>query len=89
MTLRALEAEKEHNLSLLLGALRLLYDSWADHVSTAELDRRAWSWYIAVRPEVDSGPAGWGAKGPVRLQAILDLCRVGPGPEESGPRPAQ
>jgi hypothetical protein len=74
-SIRALEEEKEENLGLLLGALRLLYDSWADHLTAAELDRRAWSWYIAVRPEVDSGPAGWGAKGVLKLKDILDLRR--------------
>jgi hypothetical protein len=68
-------AEKEENLGLLLGALRLLFDSWADFLSADELDRRAWGWYAASRPEVDSGPSGWGAKGTLRLQSILDLRR--------------
>ncbi|KAK7697364.1 hypothetical protein SLS64_013607 [Diaporthe eres] len=74
-TLKAENAEKEENLGLLLGALRLLFDSWADFLSTDELDRRAWSWYTAARPEVDFGPAGWGAKGTLRLKTILDLRR--------------
>lgn len=74
-TVRAQGAEKEENLGLLLGALRLLFDSWADHLSADELDRRAWSWYSAVRPDVENGVAGWGAKGLLRLQSILDLRR--------------
>lgn len=74
-TVKALDAEKEENLGLLLGALRLLFDSWADHLAPDELDRRAWSWYSAVRPEVESGPSGWGAKGVLRLQDILKLRR--------------
>lgn len=74
-TVRALNAEKEENLGRLLGALRLLYDSWADHLSPAELDRRAWSWYVAARPEVENGPSGWGAKGKLRLKDILALRR--------------
>ncbi|OAA67953.1 Impact family [Niveomyces insectorum RCEF 264] len=74
-TIKAMDAEKADNLGRLLGALRLLYDSWADHVPAAELDRRAWSWYVAVRPDVDVGPSGWGAKGAVKLQDILDLRR--------------
>jgi hypothetical protein len=74
-SMKVLDEEKEENLGLLLGALRLLYDSWADHLTPAELDRRAWSWYIAVRPEVDSGPAGWGAKGVLKLGDILNLRR--------------
>ncbi|ERS99058.1 hypothetical protein HMPREF1624_04253 [Sporothrix schenckii ATCC 58251] len=75
-TVKAMDAEKEENLSLLLGALRMVYDSWADHITTAELDRRAWSWYVAVRPDVDAGPSGWGAKGTVKLKDILALRRI-------------
>jgi hypothetical protein len=74
-TQKEIDAEKEGNLALLLGALRLLFDSWADHLTAAELDRRAWSWYVAVRPEVDVGPSGWGAKGLLRLEDILKLRR--------------
>ena len=68
-------ADKEHNLGLLLSALESLYDSWAPHLETAELDRRAWGWYVRVRPEVESGPAGWGGKGPVKIANILALRR--------------
>ncbi|KAK3384328.1 hypothetical protein B0T24DRAFT_608022 [Lasiosphaeria ovina] len=74
-TLKALEAEKEENLGLLLGALRLLFDSWADHLAGPELDRRAWAWYLVVRPDVDEGKAGWGVKGELRLADILNLRR--------------
>lgn len=74
-TAKALEVDKEENLGRLLGALRLVYDSWADHLSAAELDRRAWSWYVSVRPEVEGGQAGWGAKGDLKLKTILDLRR--------------
>jgi hypothetical protein len=70
-----MEAEKEENLGLLLGALRIVFDSWADHLDAAELDRRAWGWYISVRPDVESGQAGWGAKGKVRLSDVLKLRR--------------
>jgi len=74
-TLKEQGAEKEENLGLLLGALRLLFDSWADHLTATDLDRRAWSWYVAVRPDVDSGPSGWGAKGLLKLEDILKLRR--------------
>ncbi|KAL2187309.1 hypothetical protein L209DRAFT_684763 [Thermothelomyces heterothallicus CBS 203.75] len=74
-TQRELEAEKEENLGLLLGALRIVFDSWADHLGPAELDRRAWGWYIAVRPDVESGQAGWGAKGKIKLSDVLKLRR--------------
>lgn len=68
-------AEKERNLGLLLGALELLYESWAKILSKEDLDKRAWSWYVRVRPEVASGVAGWGGKGNVKLSDILGLRR--------------
>ncbi|XXG95823.1 hypothetical protein Hte_002094 [Hypoxylon texense] len=74
-TAKALEVEKEENVARLLGALRLLYESWVGHLSAAELDRRAWGWYVAVRPDVESGPSGWGAKGHLQLASILALRR--------------
>lgn len=73
----ATSAAKEKNLGLLLRALDLLYGSWAHVLSSEELDRRAWSWYVAVRPEVENGVAGWGGKGEVKLAQILELRRKG------------
>ena len=72
-----LAAEKERNLGRLLQSLDLLYTSWAGVLSTEELDRRAWSWYVAVRPEVLDGVAGWGGKGEVKLEKILEMRRKG------------
>ncbi|KAB8338724.1 hypothetical protein FH972_021669 [Carpinus fangiana] len=66
--------EKEQNLGLLLGALDALFGSWA-HLDQRELDRRAWAWYVRVRPDVEHGPSGWGNKGEVLLKSILDLRR--------------
>ncbi|KAI0548020.1 hypothetical protein F4679DRAFT_574442 [Xylaria curta] len=74
-TVKAMILEKEENVARLLGAIRLLYESWADHLSASDLDRRAWNWYVAVRPEVESGPSGWGAKGQLKLSDILALRR--------------
>ncbi|KAI1493448.1 hypothetical protein F5X96DRAFT_212208 [Biscogniauxia mediterranea] len=74
-TAKTLELEKEENVARLLGAIRLLFDSWADHLSASDLDRRAWNWYVAVRPEVENGPSGWGAKGRLKLADILALRR--------------
>lgn len=68
-------ASKEQNLGHLLAALDLVYQSWAPHLEIAELDRRAWGWYVRVRPEVENGPAGWGGKGEVKLAEILALRR--------------
>jgi hypothetical protein len=74
-TAASLTAEKERNLGMLLGALELLYQSWAQVLSAEDLDRRAWGWYVRVRPEVASGQAGWGGKGTVKLSDILELRR--------------
>ncbi|KAG8525971.1 uncharacterized protein KY384_000733 [Bacidia gigantensis] len=69
--------QKEENLARLLRALDLLYQSWAHILSKDDLDKRAWSWYVAVRPDVKEGVAGWGGKGEVHLQKILDMRRKG------------
>lgn len=68
--------EKEAALSLLLQALDLLIDSWSSTLNRDELDRRAWSWYVNVRPEVAQGDKGWGQKGGVDLKRILGLRKV-------------
>ena len=75
-TKSSLMAEKERNLALLLGALDLLFKSWSDHLSKDELDSKAWSWYVRVRPDVASGISGWGAKGELRLADILQLRKT-------------
>lgn len=75
-SISTLKAENEHNLALLLATLEKLYVSWAHVLSQQELDRRSWGWYVAVRPEIQQGVAGWGEKGDVRLSSILDLRRT-------------
>ena len=72
-----LKAEKERNLGLVLRALDLVFQSWLAFLSREELDKRAWAWYVAVRPEVENGIAGWGGKGEVKLSQILNLRRKG------------
>ncbi|RGP67813.1 hypothetical protein FSPOR_5648 [Fusarium sporotrichioides] len=74
-TVTAANEEKHENLGRVLGALRLLFASWAGTLGRDELDKRAWTWYINLRPDVDAGPAGWGAKGTLNLAKILDLRR--------------
>jgi len=74
-TAAVIVVERERNLGLLLGALELLYQSWAQVLSRDDLDKRAWGWYVRVRPDVAQGAAGWGSKGNVRLSDILDLRR--------------
>lgn len=75
MTASLLVKEKEENLARLLKALDLLYSSWAKCMKTEELDRKAWGWYVNVRPEVKDGVAGWGGKGQVKLERILAMRR--------------
>lgn len=74
-TAASMSAEKERNLGLVLGALELLYESWAHVLSKDDLNNRGWGWYVRVRPEVASGAAGWGGKGNVKLSDILELRR--------------
>ena len=71
-----LKAEKERNLGLVLRTLDFLFKSWT-LLSPEELDKRAWAWYVAVRPDVENGVAGWGGKGEVKLSQILNLRRKG------------
>lgn len=68
-----LTAEKSQAVALLLQAIDLLFASWAGSLSKQELDRRAWSWYVSVRPDVKPGQSGWGQRGEVRLERILHL----------------
>lgn len=70
-----LSPEKEKCLGMLLHAIDIVCRSWASTLSAEELDRRAWSWYLRVRPDVQTGVAGWGEKGMVRLADILALKR--------------
>ncbi|CAM1502054.1 Fc.00g040380.m01.CDS01 [Cosmosporella sp. VM-42] len=42
-TVAALNEEKQENLGRVLGALRMLFESWREVVSAEELGRRAWS----------------------------------------------
>lgn len=74
-TVTAMNEEKQENLGKLLGALRIVFESWSGVLRKDEIDKRAWNWYVAVRPDVQSGPSGWGAKGELKLSKILDLKR--------------
>ncbi|KAI4718648.1 hypothetical protein E4T48_05148 [Aureobasidium sp. EXF-10727] len=69
-------AEREANLGHLVKALDLLFQSWSIVLDSDDLDKRAWNWYVKVRPQVEAGRAGWGAKGQVKLKDILDLRRT-------------
>jgi hypothetical protein len=73
---QALTKKKEENLSRLLAALDLLFESYIPFINKDELDRKAWACYVQVRPEVAGGVAGWGGKGEVPLKRILSLQRV-------------
>ena len=68
-------AAKERATAMTLRAIHLLCQSWASQLSKMELDKRAWSWYVSVRPEVAQGQAGWGQRGKIRLADILKLRR--------------
>jgi hypothetical protein len=68
--------EKEEAAARVLKALDMLCAPWALTLNKDELDRRAWSWYLQVRPDVAQGQAGWGQRGLVRLEKILALRPV-------------
>ena len=77
ITAKQAALNKEQDCGLLLHVIDLLFESWAKVLSKEDLDRRAWGWYVAVRPEVKPGEAGWGQKGEVSVRDILDLRRKG------------
>lgn len=70
-----LASEREQALGSLLKSLNLLFESWAATLGKDELDRRAWQWYLHVRPDVRQGEAGWGQRGHAKLGDILALRR--------------
>lgn len=74
-TAAAHEDENDECLARLLHVIDLVCQSWLPKLEPAELDRRAWSWYIRVRPDVQQGAQGWGEKGQVKLSDILALRR--------------
>jgi hypothetical protein len=53
-----INTEKETNLGRLLKALEMVYESWKPTLTPEELDKRTWSWYVKVRPDVADGAAG-------------------------------
>ncbi|KAJ5239811.1 hypothetical protein N7468_004430 [Penicillium chermesinum] len=59
----AVDDDKEMCVSYLLHAI----DS---------LDKRAWFWYLKVRPDVQTGVQGWGEKGQVKLAHIINLRKT-------------
>lgn len=70
-------AEKERNLGMLLQSIDMLFQSWLGRITPEELDKRIWSWYVQVRPDVDHGVAGWGGKNELKLATILALRNPG------------
>ncbi|KAL4945041.1 hypothetical protein BDV06DRAFT_219711 [Aspergillus oleicola] len=69
------EEAKETCLGQLLRSIDLVCQSWASTLRADELDRRAWAWYVRVRPSVQGGVEGWGQKGAVKLSEVLALKR--------------
>jgi hypothetical protein len=67
---------EDDELCLLLGAIEMLLDSWKAEVNLEELDKKAWSWYLQIRPSVPDGLRGWGAKGEMKLSDILALRKT-------------
>ncbi|KAK5051976.1 hypothetical protein LTR84_002780 [Exophiala bonariae] len=66
---------KEEAAAKMLKAIGIVYQSWAEFLTKEELDSKAQSWYMRVRPDVEQGQAGWGQRGQVPLRDILQLKR--------------
>jgi len=64
-----------------IGALRLLAQSYGPD----ELNRKGFGLYADFRPDVESGQKGWGKKGQVKCQTILDLIKKGPNLNSASP----
>lgn len=64
---------REHSAAMMLKAIDSVCQSWASSLTKEDLDARAQSWYMRVRPEVEQGQAGWGQRGQVKLQDVLRL----------------
>lgn len=70
-----LSDEKEDCVGHLLHAIDSVCNSWAMTLNASDLDKRAWSWYLRVRPTVQNGVQGWGEKGQLKLADIIQLRR--------------
>lgn len=75
-----IKQRRENASATLLQCIDYICQSWSDAVSPGELDLKAVSWYMRVRPPILDGKAGWGQKGRVKLQDILSLAKAVPGP---------
>lgn len=64
---------REEAAAKMLKAIDIVCQSWAESLTREELDSKAQSWYIRVRPDVEQGQAGWGQRGQVHLREILRL----------------
>lgn len=76
MTSFAKAERRERAVAMLLKSIDHVCASWSETISTDDLDRRAGSWYAKVRPEVAQGQSGWGQRGKVSLQGIIDLAKA-------------
>lgn len=76
MTGAAKAERKERAVAMLLKTIDYVCSSWSETISTDDLDRRASAWYAKVRPDVAQGQSGWGQRGKVSLQDIIDLAKV-------------
>ncbi len=57
------------------ATVRAALEALAAAYSPEELARRAWSLYVAFRPQVPQGVEGWGKKGVLDLERIEALIR--------------
>ncbi|KIW53045.1 hypothetical protein PV05_08644 [Exophiala xenobiotica] len=72
-TPKDMASKREAAAAIMLKAIDTVCQSWASSLSKEELDQRAQTWYVRVRPDVEYGQAGWGQRGKVQLKDILKL----------------
>lgn len=66
-------SDREAAAAIVLKAIDVVCQSWRSSLTKEELDQKAQSWYMRIRPDVDQGQAGWGQKGHVDMCDILRL----------------
>lgn len=75
LSVKAMAERRQRALAMLLKAIDHVCESWSEAISVDDLDRKASMWYNKVRPPVAQDQSGWGQRGKVSLQAIIDLAR--------------
>lgn len=72
-TAKSVTSKRVDAAAIMLKAIESVCQSWAGCLTNEEMDQKAQSWYVRVRPDVEHGQAGWGQRGKVEIKDILRL----------------